>query len=404
MKRLNDLESINNRLKLYLAKLLEKEPMFLENLRVFNEMSVGFLNLCDDTIFLDDKSVEDFENCRDFICKESPSVTLELVKKYFSEMYGGIYDAQIERAIVDGTINLLSTEEDEVNFNKTENKKKIDALRFEIEELEKESKVLDLSLENYKYKKELLLKNIIDRENQIRLIECAPFDLEGGSFSYGSFGRILNSPFYGNITDGTRLIHEIRHLLNLSDSNIRSFLSQITTEGLSYFDSLNYLDFLEGLYSNNDLNFVRKKIIYSIYQSLKVFNWESLLVTIFDDYGKVTTKNYLDFSGEEDSEVFEYLIKSRGFIGNLENGKRYSLGTIVGLYLHYKVRENPEFISKIVELNSDLLKNPTIIDSEQIPEFFESIELDINDDEQIEESIKSELEWIAYKYDSKELI
>ena len=313
MKKINDIKEFNTVIKSYLEELAIEDPVLSDHIKEFSCICLDFINACDNTIFKDEKTIEDIEEGFERIRKESPAVTLELVKKYFSVTYGGLYDSQIERALIDGKISSIS----EVN---------------------------------------------------------------------------------GNIEDGCILVHEIRGLLNAPvGRETRTFLSYLSTEGLSDFDRLNYIDFLSGVYPEQDLNGLRKQLIYKKYEDAIKFNWETLLALIFKEYGEVSIENFVKRCGEKDSEDLEELIIDREFSENLREKNQSSFGIALALYLYSEVREDPRFISIVTDFNSDLCESPVVKKSRDISNFFLGIGFDIIDDDKMIELIETELEYIMSK-------
>lgn len=214
----------------------------------------------------------------------------------------------------------------------------------------------------------------------------------------GQFGskKSVNLPCLGNIEDGCKMVHEIRHYLNWTEDE-SDFVESVSSEGLSYFEELNYLDFLEGLYPGESINALRKKLINRAYKISKDFNWEASLITVYEKLGSVSKENVSMIFKNGKHDNFEDEFKRVGILKKLEGFSSYTFGIILALYMHFRLRENSEFISTIIQFNSDIKNNPESKTINDFVEFMKKIGLKLNEMPEIKNYIYDELNWVMSK-------
>lgn len=264
----------------------------------------------------------------------------------------------------------------ECNKSLFQNTEEVGEPKKSLEGVRKESLLVTLRLV-MKYFSETYGKSYVSLIEKALIKEIASFNLKG------------------TIMDGCILVHELSQLLNVptTSESERKFLSNLSTKGISFFESFNYIDYLSGIYPETELNILRKTIIHNAYDIAIDFNWETLLVEIYGNYGNVSPENFNDYCGE-DPDALERMVINRGFSEELSNNNKYIFGINLALYLHYKMRENPKFISTIMALNEELRNNPVVTNGQDIPAFFNRIGLNLELDEPFAEYVASELEYI----------
>lgn len=255
-----------------------------------------------------------------------------------------------------------------------QNAEEVDDLRKSFKEVRKESLVVTLRLV-MKYFSKTYGEQYVSVIEKALIKEIASFNLKG------------------TIMDGCVLVHELSQLLNMPSTSERKFLSNLSTKGISFFESFNYIDYLSEVYPEAELNTLRKMIIHNAYDKAIDFNWETLLVEIYGSYGNISPENFNAYCGE-DPDALERIAIKRGFSEDLSNNNKYIFGINLALYLHYKMRENPSFISTIMALNEELRNNPVVTSGQDLPDFFNRIGLDLELDEPFSEYVTSELEYI----------
>lgn len=387
------LKEINEELKTYLASLLSSDEILIDFIKEANDLSALFLHTIKNVEGFDMDYDTFFEDLKNKFPQMTIEENLNLVLDYFSKTYNGIYDEEIKKLIYDGTlfISFKNEEDNEFTTRVYEN---------EIMELETYKKELEFELKNsrFDYENDMLRKNFIN--GRIAIIEKRISQLD---FFLGSLyeatciyeGRItsVNIASSGTIFDSLDLIHEIRHYLNVSGKK-KGFIDGICSEGLSHFEELNYINYLEKIENGIDVNLLRKEVIRRVKNAFKSFNVESFLVAVYEDFGSVSIENYKKYTKKDDSSSFENIILNSKIKKELSTTKRYVFGFILTLYLNYTLRLNPEFINQIIELNSDVKKQPEVENIYDVIDFFKKIGFDISNIEEIKELINSELEYI----------
>ncbi len=335
------LEQLNEFILEYYKYLTENYIEFLENLKFFNSLNLIYKRIYEKFNLDGDKSFN--------YTKETMISTLTLVKKYFHDTYNGIYDEEIEKMITDGTIEMYYANQEENELWQTE---------------------------------------------------------EGSQCILSDSGHAsVKLICYGVIENGLDMAHEIRHKLNAPENGFRNFTSDMITEALSEFEERKYLDYIENIYPKKEIMFIRKSLLYILYCRSNNFDFVSNLVLIYENLGKINLENCVMFTKKDPKEFegfYEENIK-KGAKLIIEKQILYILGIIVASYMHQKVIENPDFVSKIIEFNERLKKNPEIETIGEFLDFFKIIGLDINDEDMLEQYLSKEFEWLA-SLDEKEEI
>lgn len=387
---------LNFNLKHYLRYLVKYNSFLVDEITYFACLNSIYKSNCER--FHIDMCAIRFDLMIDALSKNVPITTsLAYAKAYFHDTYNGLYDEEIEKMITDGTIMIFYRD-------KETDEKHIEELNKEIADLKAEEKEYDLKLDVLDFRVGDFEKEKEELETEKQLIKTKIVHLMQEIRSYNGASTntkahaIINLACDGTIYDACNIIHEIRHQLNnpLKESNT---IRNISTESISIFETLNCLDYFQKFYSLEELRIIRTYLIASIYPNCKNFDLTSFLVYLYNKYDSISFDSYKLSTGIDDVKVYEEELLDKDATFDIEQDYLYIFGIIIASYMHQKVKENPEFLSKVIEFNSKIKENPTIDSNEAFFDFFNIIGLDIKDEGLLEEYLIKEFKWLRSLYE-----
>ena len=158
----------------------------------------------------------------------------------------------------------------------------------------------------------------------------------------------------GLITDAIVWIHEITHYRNNSKI-LRSEISDLLTESISFAYELIFIDYLERLGYKYEAAALRNSIFYSLFYHTYNSYFGIQMLTVYQQFGKINEDNYnLMYSKEVpyDLVLEEFVSIFDGNDKDILFFLQYGLANALSFYMYTEYLKDNLFIKKIEELNS----------------------------------------------------
>ena len=219
-------------------------------------------------------------------------------------------------------------------------------------------------------------------------------------FLCGKCGKCGNDPIFdsivvnnnGLVTDAIVWVHEITHYRN-SSKIIRTEISDLLTESISFAYELIFLDYIEKLGYKYEAAALRNSIFYSLFYHTYNSYFGIQLLTVYQQFGIINEENYTLMYSKE--VPYDLVLEEFVSIFN-DNDKdilffiQYGLANALSFYMYNEYQKDNSFINKIEKLNNAIedLSLEECLNIIGIVDFYENGLADMQNLDKIKESIE----------------